>query len=245
MDQYFIIIQARMGSTRRPGKINNLFNGEPMVVYQIKRLQSYGYKNIVVATTNEASDDITEEIVNSTGAICFRGSKNDVLNRFYECCNKYKIENIIRVGGDDPLIDPEGIMKLCNIHKTTHNDYDLIYTSHPKGWIYGTAAEFFTYKSISIANKTVETEIEREHIIPYYKNNYNKLKILKVDSLDKYNRKDIYVSVDYQEDLDLIAQIIDFFTQKGTRYTFTQKELITLYDSGKLNINNKQLHSGF
>jgi len=243
MNNYTIVIQARMGSTRRPGKINYLFNDEPMLMYQINRLKSFGFSNIIVATSTQKQDDITEEIAKNMNIQCFRGSEDDVLLRFYDCCQKFELSNIIRVGGDDPLVDPEGIKMLIEQHKA-NNTYDLIYTSHPEGWIYGTAAELFTKKSLELVNRLATSKIDREHVIPYYKKD-NTLKKMQLLSPTDIRRKDIYLSVDYQEDLDLIEQIVDIFTKEEKRYTFTQQELINLYDSGKLEIKNKHLHSGF
>ena len=239
----YVVIQARMGSTRRPGKINYLFDGEPMLGYQIKRLKSFGIDNIIVVTSTEKQDDITEKIVLNNSIKCFRGSENDVMNRFYECALKYNIGTIIRVGGDDPLIDPDGIKTLYNEYKKNAN-CDLIYTSHENGWIYGTAAELFTFESLKKANSLSVDKFEREHVIPYYKNNENTNK-MKLNASTEIKRKDIYLSVDYQEDLDLIEQILRYFTNKNKRYSFSQEELIKLYDSGELSINNKHLHSGF
>lgn len=242
MLNYHIIIQARMGSTRRPGKINYLFNDEPMLMYQIRRLQSNGLKNIVVATSTEKSDDIVEQMVTEMGVTCFRGSEDDVLKRFYDCANMYQMGVIIRVGGDDPLIDPYGIQSLYEYYQK-NNENAFVYSSHPQGWIYGTAAELFTFESLKQAHIEAKETSEREHIVPYYKK--NKIKTDSIVPSKKYQRDDIYLSVDYQEDLDLIEQIIDYFTKVKKRYTFTQKELIELYDSGTLKINNKHLHSGF
>lgn len=239
----YVVIQARMGSTRRPGKINYLFDGEPMLGYQIKRLKSFGVDNIIVATSIEKQDDITKKVAIENNAKCFRGSENDVLKRFYDCSMEYDIDVIIRVGGDDPLIDPNGIKKLYSTYKN-NSDYNLIYTSHENGWIYGTAAELFTFNSLKKANKQAKEQVEREHIVPYYKNDES-IKKMKLNSPYEIRRKDIYLSVDYQEDLDLIEQVLKYFTIKNKRYSFTQEELIELYDSGKLSINNKHLHSGF
>jgi spore coat polysaccharide biosynthesis protein SpsF len=243
MDKCCVIIQARMGSTRRPGKINFLFNDEPMLAYQINRLKAFGIHNIIIATSQEKEDNITERIALNSNVTCFRGSEADVLKRFYDCSKTHRIDIIIRVGGDDPLIDPEGIKFLHDTYKK-NQEYDLIYTSHQEGWIYGTAAELFTFDSLQNAHIMAKNPIEREHIIPYYKNN-DSVKKMKLNAPKEINRKDIYMSVDYQEDLDLIKQILEYFTNKKKRYSFTQKELIKLYDSNKLIVTNKHLHNGF
>jgi len=243
MTDYTIIIQARMGSNRRPGKINYLFDNEPMLMYQINRLKAFNLNNIIIATSDKELDDITADIANKCNVECFRGSEDNVLKRFNDCCKNYNLKNIIRVGGDDPLVDPEGIKLLINTHKK-NSDYDLIYTSHPNGWIYGTAAELITTESLYLAHKSTTDKLDTEHIIPYYKKTTN-VKKMKLNAPDILHREDIYLSVDYQEDLDLIEQIIFHFSFQNNRYTFKQNELIKLYDSGKLDINNKHLHNGF
>jgi len=240
---YAIVIQARMGSSRRPEKINYNIDGEPMLSYQINRLKSFGYRDIIVATTLNRRDDITADIAKSCGVNLFRGSESDVLNRFANCCREYDIKNVIRVGGDDPLIDPEGIAKLIELHKN-NSDIDFLYSSHKKGWIYGTASELLSAKSLYIADKRAKREIEREHIIPYYKDN-STIPQKRLYTPESIRRDDIYLSVDYQEDLDLIEQIIEHFAKSGKKYNFNQRELIFLYDSGDLEINNRHLHSGF
>lgn len=243
MDDFSIIIQARMGSSRRPGKINYLFDNEPMLIYQINRLKAFGLHNIIVATSTEKKDDITQEMTESCGVRCFRGSEEDVLSRFYECAEKFQSNYIVRVGGDDPLIDPEGIKLLIKKH-SENPTYDLMYTSHPDGWIYGTAAELFTFQSLKYVYENAKSNFDREHVVPYFKTD-EILKSFPVIAPRSVRRKDIYVSVDYQEDLDLITQIISFFTQKNKRYSFMQQELIDLFDSEYLKINNKHLHNGF
>lgn len=243
MKDYSVVIQARMGSSRRPGKISFLFDNEPMLVYQINRLKAFGIENIVVATTDKTQDDMTEKIATDCNVKCFRGSENDVMKRFNDCCKTFNIKNVVRVGGDDPLIDPEGIKKLIEIHRKKP-DYDLIYTSHPNGWVYGTAAELITAKSLYRANLLAKDSEDREHIIPYYKKDKT-IKKMTLNAPNDLHREDIYLSVDYQEDLDLIEQIIRYFTKQNKRYDFTQINLINLYDSGLLKINNKHLHSGF
>jgi cytidylyltransferase len=239
----YVVIQARMGSSRRPGKISYLFDNETMLAYQIKRLKSYNIENIIVATSDSVIDDLTEDIALNEGVECFRGPEHDLIRRYYECGLNYGLETIIRVGADDPLIDPKGIVFLYDTYKK-YSEYDLIYTSHKDGWIYGTAAELFTFDAIKQANKFAKESIEREHIIPYFKHAESIRKMM-LDAPSEIRRSDIYLSVDYQEDLDLIEQILKYFTSLNKRYNFNQKELVELYDSGRISIKNRHLHSGF
>lgn len=243
MIEYAVIIQARMGSTRRPGKINYHLIDEPMLAYQIKRLQTGGIKNIIVATTDLPIDDVTQAIAESVRIPCFRGSEDDVMGRYLACCREYDVKNTIRVGGDDPLLDPDGIKFLISTHSKRGDD--VVYASHPHGWIYGTAAELFSVEALSIACNETQDVVDREHVVRFLKqsNLFTKTAVQPEEVV--LRRPDIFLSVDYQEDLDLIEQIVNWFDRKQNRYGFSQYELIDLYDSGNLTIKNKHLHSGF
>ena len=122
---------------------------------------------------------------------------------------------------------------------------DFIYASHKFGWIYGTAAELIDAKIITEAVNTITSDLEKEHIIPYLKGS-NKFKKVMLYPKDKEtSRQDIFLSVDYQEDLDIVCSVLSHFYQENKLYSFTQKELIELIDSGLITMNNKHLQSGF
>ena len=238
-----IVIQARMGSSRAPGKISHLLQGEPMLEYQVKRLQAAGLSNICIATTTLARDDIIEEIAKRVSVQCFRGSEDDVMGRYLACADAFDIDPIVRVGGDDPLLDPVGLKALFKLHQKTQAD--LVYASHANGWIYGTAGELVTRAALRLASKQTFNPVDREHVISFLKRGNGFVRVQSVPSSKKLIRPDIFLSVDYSEDLDLIEQILAHFTAIGRRYDFTQDELIALYDSGKLDIKNAHLHDGF
>ena len=238
-----VIIQARMGSSRAPGKIAYLFQGEPMLAYQIKRLQHGGFSRIYVATSEFDRDNLTVEIANKAGANCFRGSECDVMSRYLECANKFNLNLFYRVTGDDPLVDPDSMKILAKLQ--TEWKADLTYSNHPDGWVYGTTAELVTYAALARAFKETSDPLDREHVIPYLKRSGRFNCVPAKPSNLCHQRPDIYLSVDYPEDLHLVDQVLAHFTQIGRRYDFTQDELIALYDSGSLDIRNKHLHSGF
>lgn len=238
-----IIIQARMGSSRAPGKIAHLFQGEAMLEYQIRRLQRWAVADVCIATTSNDEDSATADIATRMGVPCFRGSENDVMGRYLACAEYYGFDPIIRVGGDDPLIDPAGLKFLLDVQKEERAD--LLYASHPEGWIYGTAGELVTQQALKLAAEATTDPLDREHVISFLKRSdlFNGMPV----SPPSRNqiRPDIFLSVDYKEDLALVDQILAYFTRIGRRYEFTQDELIALYDSGTLEIKNKHLHEGF
>ncbi|MCB9025431.1 MAG: hypothetical protein H6625_03865 [Bdellovibrionaceae bacterium] len=241
MIEYGVIIQARYGSMRRPGKIAYKISGKPLLIHQIDRLKYFNVENIVVATSNTPSDDITSEICEKYNISCFRGDENDVMKRYIDCAEEYGFLNIIRVGGDDPLIDPVCIYSLIEEHRKS--PVNLLYASHSKGWIYGTAAELIELEALKKAHPYA-TKSEREHVVSYLRNNQNYSK-RKITPQKSECRNDIYVSVDYPEDIDLITQIINHFNNRGILMSFSQSDLIELYDSNNIQIKNKHLHDGF
>lgn len=238
-----VIIQARMGSTRAPGKIAHLFQGEPMLAYQIRRLQHGGFDRIYVATSELERDQVTVEIASQAGVEWFRGSENDVMSRYLACADHFDLSVFFRVTGDDPLVDPAGMRVLADLQ--SKSKADLVYSNHPDGWVYGTTAELVTYEALVRASTETSDPSDREHVIPYLKRSGRFHCIPAVPSSSIQRRNDIYLSVDYPEDLHLVGQVLQHFSTVGRRYDFTQEELIALYDSGSLDIRNKHLHSGF
>ena len=101
------ILQARMSSTRLPGKVMKKILGKPMILLQIERiLRSKKLDNLVVATSTHESDDVIQTLCDKNNIDCYRGSLNDLLDRYYKAATKFKVESIVRLTADDPLTDP-------------------------------------------------------------------------------------------------------------------------------------------
>ena len=103
MNDYAVIIQARSNSKRLKGKILKSINGIPMIVRQYLRLKKNLAYPVIVATSNNSSDDRLADILTKYEIKFYRGSLNNLIKRYLDCCNYFKIKNFIRVGGDDPL----------------------------------------------------------------------------------------------------------------------------------------------
>ena len=118
------IIQARMGSSRLPGKtLIKLDESRSTLDFVVNQLTfSTLIDKIVIATTNLEQDDIIEKNAKTLGIDCFRGSSDDVLDRYYHCAKKFQINTIVRITSDCPLIDPQIVDHV--IRKYQHDDYD-------------------------------------------------------------------------------------------------------------------------
>ncbi len=241
MIPYAVLIQARMSSQRTPAKVAHLMEGSEMLHHQLMRLKQLEIP-VFVITSDDKSDDKVGTIAKKTGTAYFRGDLHNVLKRYVDAAEYWQVKNVIRVGGDDPLIDPEGIIRVIEVHQK--HQTNLVYSSHKLGWIYGTACELIETSTLKHALYEATNDSDKEHVVSYIKRNTT-FSIQRVYSPKELCRPDIYVSVDYMEDLQLIEQILQHFVSQNKLYSFTQAELIELYDSGLLNINNKHLHTGF
>lgn len=225
-----IILQARMNSTRRPYKISSLFNDKPLLYWQIKRLQKNKYvSNIIVATTNLDLDDVTEFIAKQAGATVFRGEVDDVMKRYIEAAEYNKVKNIIRVCGDDPLVDPKCIEMLYQEIELNNNN--IITASHNKGWLLGTSAEAFSLKNLKKSYNIASIE-EKEHVVLNFYRNNDKFDLIKIEPIHFY--QDLSFTVDYPEDVENVKDILDYF--KGIN--FSQKQLINKLKNNKIKLSH-------
>lgn len=162
------IIQARMGSTRLPGKTLANVAGKPMLVRIIERAAAAKLiDEIVVATTNASEDDILAKFVEEN-SLCktYRGSASNVLDRYYECARRYSAEVVVRITADDPFKDASIIDYAIELQRATPGiDYcsNTIAPTYPEGL----DVEVFSYRALAISHKEATLPSEREHVTPY------------------------------------------------------------------------------
>lgn len=203
------IIQARLGSSRLPKKILKDINNEPLLKYLINRInKSKKINSVIVATSNSTSDDELVNWLNIENIKYFRGSENDVLDRFYKCASFIKADIIVRITADDPFKDPSIIDQALDIFLDNNNiDYvsNTIKTSYPEG----IDIEVFSYSALKIANKNALSCYEREHVTPYIIDNNHLFKTK--NFLFKDDLSNFRLTVDHPEDLLLARKICKYF----------------------------------
>ena len=240
---YCIFVQARMSSSRTPGKVAKNILGKPMILRQLERLRD-GNKNIdiVCVTSTDPKDNLIEKVCSENNFNCFRGSLDNVLDRYISAAKFYKVENIIRIGGDDPLVDADQISILIKEHEKTKGDF--IFTSHRNGWPYGSAAELISVKALQEVSENTSDPLYLEHIIPWFHNNKGEYNYVPVNSPKHLRRSNYYFTVDYPEDFELIKSIFVKLIKFGDFFSFD--DVIKLCDSNPEILNiNKHLHVGF
>jgi len=195
-----------MDSSRLSGKVMMKPDGKnPIVYYVIKQLQNCKLlDDVVIATTNRPEDDVLAHFVKDMGISIFRGSSNDVLDRYYKCAKEFSFSDIVRITSDNPLIDPT-IVDLV-ISKYLEGDIDYVSNCHPRTFPQGTETEVFSFRTLETVWKNAKNPPEREHVTPYIYNNPNKFKIFNVDYLE--NLSHLRWTVDRENDFELVRTII-------------------------------------
>ena len=216
------IIQARMGSTRFPGKVLKNLNGTPALEFIIKRLKRIdSIKEIIVATTIRDEDNAIEDLVKKLGEKIYRGSTDNVLSRFYYASLELKSETIIRITADCPFVDPEVITKMIRLFKENNVDYlsNTMEVTFPDGL----DVEIFPKKSLKDAFLNCEDKQMREHVTPW---------LIQSKTHTKYSFKNDYdysslrLTIDEPEDLKVINSIIKQFPND---YFITFLDLVNLF----------------
>jgi len=200
------IVQARMSSTRLPGKILKEINGQPLLWYVLERLKhSKQVHKIVVATSDRKEDDPTEEFCRKNNSECFRGSLEDVLLRFSDCARKYEeYDVVVRVTGDCPLIDPEVVDDVIKTFKENDADYvsNVLKETYPDG----IDVEVFTRSALLESDEEARLGSEREHVTLYIRNNpkYKKINVENKDDLSRFR-----LTIDNPEDFEVVSFLIE------------------------------------
>lgn len=201
------IIQARMGSTRLPGKVMMKIIGKPIIEHLIDRVSKSGYINdIVVATSNKTENQELINFLKLKGIKIFIGDEEDVLSRYYLTAKKYQAKNIVRITADCPLIDYSVIDSTIKAYFKDTVDYtsNIFPRSFPKGL----DTEVFTFKSLEKAFKESNKKYDREHVTPYIRES-GKFKISNFSY--KKDLSHVRLTVDWKEDFILIDKIFNIF----------------------------------
>ncbi|GAA3351015.1 glycosyltransferase family protein [Deinococcus persicinus] len=211
------IIQARMGSTRLPGKILKKVNGRPLLSYQLERLQQSNHINdLVIATTLNEKDDLIVEFCKKNNILWFRGSEKDVLARYYETAKTFKADAIVRITSDCPIIDVQVVDK--TIQYFVDNNYEYVSNTVDRTYPRGLDTEAFTFEVLEKAYKEAVMERDREHVTAYFYTNPDVFKISSVRNETDYSK--YRWTVDTEEDFQLIKNIIEKLYNDNPNFTF-------------------------
>ncbi len=215
------IVQARMGSSRLPGKVMRMINEHPMIELLLHRLENSKHidKIILATTLNENERDLVEYVKN-LGHEVFQGSEDDVLERYYQAAKLHQPETIVRITGDCPLIDPELVDEVIEAY--VEQNVDFLSNTLPPTYPDGLDVAVFSYRALERANAEATTKHEREHVSPYIRES-GKFKLGNYSNSTDYSSE--RWTVDDISDLEVVTSIFNHF---NPRVDFTWHEVIAL-----------------
>ena len=206
------IIQARMGSSRLPGKVLMKLDEKHTVLdYVIKQLSfSKLIDKKIIATTDLEQDNVIEQACRNLGLEFFRGSSDDVLNRYYKCAKKFNVDNILRITSDCPLIDPEIVDRVIKKYQT--KEFDYVSNTLIRTFPVGTDVEIFSFKLLEKSWENSTLPSEREHVTPYIRNKKLNCRLGNLENDKKLGQ--LRWTLDRIEDFELIKKIIEKISKR-------------------------------
>jgi glutamate-1-semialdehyde 2,1-aminomutase len=206
MTNILAILQARVTSSRLPGKVLKPIMGRPMLALQIERvLQAKKIDQLIIATSNDPNDDELDTLCRKINVPCYRGSLNDVLDRFYQAAQTWKPKNVIRITGDCPLIDPEVIDDVIAFY--LNGDYDYASNSVEPTFPDGLDVEIFRFSFLEEAWNEASLPSQREHVTPFIHQQPDRYRIGHYKHTEDLSH--LRWTVDEAQDFDLISKIYE------------------------------------
>jgi spore coat polysaccharide biosynthesis protein SpsF len=218
-----IITQARMTSTRLPGKILKEVNHKSLLQYHVDRLLQTGFE-VIIATTINNTDDPVCEFAEKQKIKYHRGSEDNVLSRFYEAAKEFDLDVIIRVTSDCPLIDPHLIRNSVEKYLQFNNQNLYMSNGTERTFARGFDFEIFSFQLLEEAFKNATDKSDQEHVTPYiWKNRSGKVEIYPVKQTMDNSR--FRITVDTADDFELIKTLIEKYNADQLSYNEIEKIL--------------------
>ncbi|HEX9018312.1 MAG TPA: glycosyltransferase family protein [Anaerolineaceae bacterium] len=222
------IIQARMSSSRLPGKVLLDIAGKPMLVRVVERARrAQTVDEVLIATTTDPADNPIEDLCRAEGYAIYRGSMFDVLDRFYQAARQAAADVIVRITADCPLIDPAVIDQTVGAFFSEGADFACNRLPPPwkRTFPIGLDTEVCNFSGLERAWQEAQQPFEREHVMPYFYDQEGRFKVVVVDNPQDYGA--YRWTVDTAEDLALLREI---FARFGGSDTFTWLDVLRLVE---------------
>lgn len=218
------VILCRFNSSRLPGKILKEINGKPVLLYIYERLKKIDNLNIIVATSNETSDDPIFNFCNTRGIHVYRGSLNNVSLRFLNAANQHDLDYIIRVNGDNLFIDIETMKYMIGLAK--RNAYDFISNVKGRSFPYGMSIEIIRKSFYEKEYPNLVTKYYQEHVTIYFYENPDKGSMFFIYNNVVPEVKGIQLAIDTLEDFKRAQKLVE----KLDMNTYDLKEIAKVYE---------------
>jgi len=222
------IIQARMGSTRLPGKVLADIAGQPMLARVVERARrAKTVDEVAVATTADPPDEAVAAMCAHRGYACCRGHPTDVLDRYYQAARRFRADVIVRLTADCPLIDPDVMDLTVRAFLAADPPVDLVANRLPQGRTFpiGLDTEVCSLEALECAWKEADQPHQREHVMPYLYEIPGRFRVVLLNNDEDYGM--LRWTVDTAEDLELVRAIYARF--RG-RDDFSWREILKLFE---------------
>jgi len=220
------IVQTRVSSKRLPGKVLLPLpcnSGVSVCEHIIRRLKKVkNIDSIIIATTSNVADDKIVDIADADGVAYYRGVEQDVLSRFFEAARKHRLDEIIRLTGDNPCIDSSLIDKIIQVHLRENNDYTVT-MQYP----IGLDVEILSFKALRWAHEKAKLPAEREHVARCIDAHSETFRISEKKAPKKHQHPGIRVTLDTPEDYALLNCVFEFLYPEDNYFDI--EKLILLY----------------
>ena len=212
-----IIIQARMGSARLPGKVLRKLGDRPLLEHVLGRLDLLHHRaKLIVATSDQPRDDLVAGLCEALKVECFRGSEEDVLARYYNCAAQYGFEHIVRLTADNPFTDVEELDHLIDLHLREGNAYTHSFDGLPVG----VGAEIFSFVALERSWREAGAPHHREHVNEYFLENPSLFKTGILDVPAAKNNPSLRLTIDTEEDW---RKANDLLIHANTKWLMTEQ----------------------
>ena len=234
MPDVVAIIQARMGSTRLPEKVLRKIGDEPMLAHVHERARKASLvDDVVVATSDQLTDDSIAEFCDSRDISCYRGSEPDVLDRYFQAATSVDAETIVRITADCPFLSPPVLDRVVGAYLNSDDEYvtNVLEYTHPDGL----DVEVFGYETLEEAWREASSSEEREHVTVYIRESqkFSSKNVENVVDMSQYEFTDadtiLRWTVDYPADLEFVREVYDRLTVHG-HWIFDQQAVLELLE---------------
>ena len=231
------IIQARMGSSRLPGKVLKEIVGKPMLWHIINRMKDSKYINdIMVAATMDEKDDPITDFTKKVNVKIYRGSENDIVDRYYRCAKNHHADTIVRIWGDCPLIDPKIVDK--TMEEFFNNEADYANNFKPPTFPFGMNVEVYSFEAMERIWNDTNDPFFREYPCEYIYRNQNSFKTVFVKN--EMDLSYLHLTVDYIEDFIFVTSIYEKLYEENKGFDLSEIMKV-IEDNPELKFVNKGL----
>ncbi len=241
------ILQARMGSTRLPGKVLLPLGGLPLLLRMVERLRASKLcGDVVVATTWEPADDVISDVCRAHGVQVFRGHPTDCLDRHYQAALLHRADVVAKIPSDCPLIDPQAVDRVFQHFFDANGALDFVSNLHPQSWPDGNDVEVMSFATLEKTWKEANKDFEREHTTSYI---WNHPELFRLGNVAWETGRDLSLShrmvLDYREDYEVLQRIFDALHAPDSNEVFDVNAIVAFLDANPDVAKLNEKHRGY